>query len=128
MADVHSVLVVDDDLAMREMLVSLLEDRGLQACGASSVAEALVHLRTSDFDAVLSDIRMPGTVGLELLDQFHGVRPSTPVILMTAFGTDSTEQDAQRAGAFGYLAKPFEAEVLLTTLVRAFQARQGGNH
>jgi DNA-binding NtrC family response regulator len=128
MADVRSVLVVDDDLAMREMLVSLLEDRGLQACGASSVAEALIRLRKSDFDAVLSDIRMPGTSGLELLGQYHEVRPTTPVIVMTAFGTDSTEQDAQGAGAFGYLAKPFEAEVLLSTLERAFEVRREESH
>jgi DNA-binding NtrC family response regulator len=110
------------------MLVSLLEERGFQASSASSVAEAMVRLRRSDFDAVLSDIRMPGTEGLALLDQFHEVRPTTPVILMTAFGTDSTEQDAQRAGAFGYLAKPFEAEVLLSTLKRAFTVRREDTH
>ena len=108
---------------MREMLISLLEDRGLQACGASSVDEAMIQLRKCDFDAVVSDIRMPGTVGLELLSRYQQVRPSTPVILMTAFGTDSTERDAHRAGAFGYLAKPFKGEALLSTLERAFQAR-----
>jgi CheY-like chemotaxis protein len=74
----RSVLVVDDDAAMRDMIVSLLEDQGIHARAAGSVDEALKSLGESEVDVVLSDIRMPGRDGIEFLGALRELRPDTP--------------------------------------------------
>ena len=117
------VLVVDDEPAMREMLVSLLEEEGIRARPAGNAAEALECTRESDFDAVISDIRMPGTDGITLLGEVRQARPDTPVILMTAFGSIDSAVDAMRSGAFDYITKPFKRGEVLASLERAFERR-----
>ena len=123
MAGIRSVLVVDDDAAMREMLVSLLEDEGLRAEEADGADKALDRLRDAEFDAVLSDIRMPGRSGIEMLGEVRALRPDLPVILMTAFGSIDTAIEAMRAGAFDYVTKPFKRNEVLVVLERAFERR-----
>ncbi len=123
MTENRSVLVVDDDAAMREMLISLLEEGGFEAVPAASADLALQEAKGSDFAAVLSDIRMPGHDGFELLGQLRELRPDTPVILMTAFGSIDSAVEAMRAGAFDYITKPFKREAVLATLERAFERR-----
>ncbi len=123
MTDARSLLVVDDDAAMREMLASLFRDRGLDVSQADSADDALELARERDFDAVLSDIRMPGRSGVEMVGELHKIRPDTPVILMTAFGSIDSAVEAMRAGAFDYVTKPFEPEVVLLTLERALERR-----
>jgi DNA-binding NtrC family response regulator len=123
MAAPRSVLVVDDDSAMREMVVSLLEDQGIQARAAASADEAIERLSELDCDLVLSDIRMPGKTGIDLLGQIRELRPETPVVLMTAFGTIDSAVEAMQAGAFDYVTKPFKRNALLLTLERAFERR-----
>jgi DNA-binding NtrC family response regulator len=108
MGEPRTVLVVDDEPAMREMLVSLLEEEGIRARPAASAEEALETTRESDFDAVVSDIRMPGRDGIALLAELRQTRPDTPVILMTAFGSIDSAVDAMRSGAFDYITKPFK--------------------
>jgi len=119
----RTVLVVDDDAAMRDMVVSLLEDEGIHAVGAGSADEALERLSDIDCDAVLSDIRMPGRSGIELLGEIRERRPDTPVILMTAFGSIDSAVEAVRAGAADYVTKPFKKDALLVTLEKAFERR-----
>jgi two-component system response regulator HydG len=119
----RTVLVVDDDAAMRDMVVSLLEDEGIHAVGAGSADEALERLADIDCDAVLSDIRMPGRSGIELLGEIRERRPDTPVILMTAFGSIDSAVEAVRAGAADYVTKPFKKDALLVTLEKAFERR-----
>ena len=117
----NSILVVDDDAAMREMLVSLMEEEGLECASAASADAALELLRESDFDVVLSDIRMAGRDGLELTGELRELRPDTPVILMTAFGSIDSAVEALRAGAFDYVTKPFKREAILASLERALE-------
>ena len=117
------VLVVDDDKAMREMVISLLEDSGISAEGADNADSALESLRERDFDAVLSDIRMPGRSGIELLGEIRELRPDTPVLLMTAFGTIDSAVEAMQSGAFDYVTKPFKRDAVLLSLERAFERR-----
>ncbi len=119
----YRVLVVDDDLAMREMLTSLFHDEGYEAVGASSVDEALELSRDEEFDAVLSDIKMPGKSGIELVAALRELRPETPVVLMTAFGSINSAVEAMRTGALDYVTKPFEPEVMLVTMERALERR-----
>jgi DNA-binding NtrC family response regulator len=123
MSDGRSVLVVDDDAAMREMVVSLLDDQGIHARAASSADDAIERLTDFDCDVVLSDIRMPGRTGIELLGQIRELRPDTPVVLMTAFGSIDSAVEAMHAGAFDYVTKPFQRDALLLTLERAFERR-----
>jgi DNA-binding NtrC family response regulator len=123
MAEPRRVLVVDDEPAMREMMVSLLEESGFEAQPAGSADEALAATREADFDAVISDIRMPGKDGLALLAELRKLRPETPVILMTAFGTIDSAVEAMRHGAFDYVTKPFKRGAVLASLERAFERR-----
>jgi two-component system, NtrC family, response regulator AtoC len=119
----QSVMVVDDEPAMREMLVSLLEEAGIPAQPAGSVDEALSLSREREFDAVLSDIRMPHRDGFSLLGELRAARPETPVILMTAFGSIDSAVDAMRQGAFDYITKPFKRGAVLAVIERAFERR-----
>jgi len=123
MGEPRTVLVVDDEPAMREMLVSLLEEEGIRARPAASAEEAIESTRETDFDAVVSDIRMPGRDGIALLAELRQARPETPVILMTAFGSIDSAVDAMRSGAFDYITKPFKRGAVIASLERAFELR-----
>jgi DNA-binding NtrC family response regulator len=115
------LLVVDDDRAMREMLSSLFKERGLWVEEASSARAALELAAEREFDVVLSDIRMPGLSGIELVGQLRRLRPNTPVVLMTAFGTIDSAVEAMRAGAFDYITKPFEPDAVSFAIDRAIE-------
>jgi DNA-binding NtrC family response regulator len=122
-AEVPSVLVVDDDAAMRQMLASLFRERGFGVGEAPSAVLALEKLRESDYGVVLSDIKMPGKTGIEMIGDLRRLRPETPVVLMTAFGSIDSAVEAMRAGAFDYVTKPFEPEAVLLTVERALERR-----
>jgi DNA-binding NtrC family response regulator len=123
MTEPRSVLVVDDEPAMREMLSSLLEEAGIRTRSAGSAKEALEATQEQEFDAVLSDIRMPERDGVALLAELREVRPETPVLLMTAFGSIDSAVEAMRDGAFDYITKPFKRGAVLAALERAFERR-----
>ena len=119
----QNLLVVDDDAAMRQMLASLFRERGYPVQEAGSADEALERTRETEFDAVLSDIKMPGKTGIEMVGELRRIRPATPVVLMTAFGSIDSAVEAMRAGAFDYITKPFEPEAVLLTVERALERR-----
>jgi len=123
MEESRTLLVVDDDLAMREMLASLFVERGFAVQQASSADEALECLRDVEYDVVLSDIKMPGRSGIEMVGEIREMRPETPVVLMTAFGSIDSVIESMRAGAFDYITKPFEAEAVMLTIDRAIERR-----
>ena len=120
---IRRILVVDDDNAMRDMVTAMLEDAGHSVCGADGADQALEHLGDGDFDAVISDIRMPGRTGIELLGEIREIRPETPIVMMTAFGSIDSAVEAMQAGAFDYVTKPFKRDALLMSLERAFEHR-----
>ena len=117
------LLVVDDDDAMRQMLASFFRDNGHLVEEAASADIALERARDVEFDAVLSDVRMPGRSGVELVGELRRIRPGTPVVLMTAFGSIDSAVDAMRAGAFDYITKPFEPEAVRLAVERALAYR-----
>ena len=123
MANARTLLVVDDDAAMRQMLASLFQESGYQVREAASAADALEQVGRFEFDAVLSDIRMPGKTGVQMVGELRRIRPETPVVLMTAFGSIDSAVEAMRAGAFDYITKPFESEAALLTIERALERR-----
>jgi DNA-binding NtrC family response regulator len=105
------------------MVVSLLDDQGIEARAAAGADEAIERLADFDCDVVLSDIRMPGRTGVDLLGEIRELRPDTPVVLMTAFGSIDSAVEAMHAGAFDYVTKPFQRDALMLRLERAFERR-----
>jgi len=123
MSSQSRLLIVDDDTAMREMLASLFRDRGYAVDSAVSAAEALEKASEQCFDVVLSDIRMPGKTGVEMVGELRKRLTETPVVLMTAFGSIDSAVESMRAGAFDYITKPFEPDGVVLTVERALERR-----
>ncbi|MGE4559292.1 MAG: sigma-54-dependent transcriptional regulator [Desulfobulbus sp.] len=105
-----SILVVDDELSMREFLRILLEKEGYQVTLAAEGKSALQLAEQHPFDLVISDIRMPGMTGLELLAQLKEVQPDIGVIMITAFASPDDAVTAMKNGAFDYITKPFNVD------------------
>ncbi len=118
------VLVVDDDKAMCELIDTTLTLKGYSTTWCQSAHEANELLHDNEFDVVLTDVRMPGTTGLQLCQQISSTRPDIPVIVMTAFGTLDTAVATIRSGAYDFLTKPVELELLTLTIARAVEHRQ----
>ena len=118
-----SILVVDDDLATREMVVAMLREERIRARSVGSVDEAVKALGQGAFDAILSDVRMPGKDGFTLLREMRDRGDRIPVILMTSFATAETAHDARAAGAFDCLLKPFSRSALTETVRRSIDAK-----
>jgi DNA-binding NtrC family response regulator len=118
------LLVVDDEMHQREMLSGILERAGYRVEAAPGGREALEILGRSEFDLLLTDQKMPGMDGLALLERLQELRPETPVILMTAYGSVSEAVAAMKKGAADYLTKPFEREELLLVLEKALRQRR----
>jgi DNA-binding NtrC family response regulator len=117
------VLVVDDDDAVRETIAETLEEEGFDVATASGAESALAALARTRPDVVLSDIRMPGMGGLELLDLLRARAPDVDVLLMTAYEDMPTIARAMRDGAFDFLVKPLRPDQLLEVLARVASDR-----
>jgi DNA-binding NtrC family response regulator len=118
-AECGVILVVDDDVEMRELVHDVLKARGHQVTTAGSGQEALTLLAQTDFDVVLTDLRMKGMEGTELLTEIKHLSPDIGVILMTAFGSVETAVEAMKRGASDYLTKPVKSEEIIRVVERA---------
>jgi DNA-binding response OmpR family regulator len=118
MGSVRSVLIVDDDAAMCEMLAEHLAEAGWRVCRALGVDEALSYLGLQRFAAVVSDIRMAPRDGWDLLRNLRERAETPPVILMSSFAPPTVAIRAREEGAFDYLSKPFDVGDLLALLER----------
>ena len=123
MTNERSILIVDDDRAMGEMLASMLGEAGYDPRVTTSAKQAVAAAETHEFHAVLSDIKMPEGSGIELAGKLRELRPSMPVVLMTAFGSIDSAVEAMRAGAFDYITKPFKRDEILVVMERAVEHR-----
>jgi DNA-binding NtrC family response regulator len=118
------VLIVDDDRAMADMLVSSLRSPTLSAEFVTSAVEALTRLERGDIDVVVTDVRMgKGMSGIELSSRIHEAFPDVPVLVITAFGSLETAIAAIRAGAYDFVPKPFEPDELLLRVRHALESR-----
>lgn len=104
------ILVVDDEVNIRGALITMLEKRGYLVHGASSAEEALDALDGAEAELVITDLKMPGIGGMELLRRVKERWPDTEVVVMTAYGSIDTAVEAMRRGAYDYLMKPLERE------------------
>lgn len=118
------ILIVDDDRGMCELCESELRPRGFEVTWSTSPEEALQVLRGGEFDAILTDLNMPGITGIDLCEQVAANRPDIPVVVITAFGSLDTAIAAIRAGAYDFVTKPVKMELLALTLERAVRHRQ----
>src|ERR671919_2056861 len=114
-----SILVVDDEKSQREILEMILSGEGYDVTTAASGEAALRIARERRFDLALTDLKMTGMDGIELLSKLLAFDSSIIVILLTAHGSIDSAKEALRRGAFDYLEKPFEREALLETIRRA---------
>jgi two-component system, response regulator FlrC len=119
----ESVLVVEDDAALREALTDTLRAAGITALPAGDAREALELLESQEIALVISDVQMPGANGYELLSAIKRLRPDLPVVLMTAFGTVAQAVSAMRDGATDYIVKPFDAQALIEMARRQLAIR-----
>jgi DNA-binding NtrC family response regulator len=113
------ILLIEDDSALAGGLVSVLSAERHDVTHASRGDEGLRLGETGEFDCVLTDLRLPGLGGLDLIRRLHAARPRLPIVLMTAHGTTETAIEATKLGAFDYLLKPFEMEELIDLVAKA---------
>ena len=116
-----SILVVDDEKNQREILETILAGEGYDVTTASSGEAAMKFVESRRFDLVLTDLKMTGMSGLDLLKELTNFDKSIIVILLTAHGSVDSAVDALRLGAFDYLQKPYDSEKLLDTVDRALK-------
>jgi PAS domain S-box-containing protein len=120
------ILIVDDDPALLEALPQALWLRmeGLQIDTCDSGIAALEKIKQTDYDAIVTDIKMPGLDGLALLREITKIRPSTPTLLITGHGERELTVEALRGGAYDFIQKPIERDYLVAALSRAFERRR----
>jgi response regulator RpfG family c-di-GMP phosphodiesterase len=118
------ILIVDDEQAIRRLLSDRLGLEGFDCSDTSGGSEALELLETQPFDTVISDLRMPGTSGLELLEAVREKHPQVAFLMATAVNDVRVGIQAMKAGADDYLVKPFQLDEVLTALDRAIQRKR----
>lgn len=121
-----SVLIVEDKDSLRTMLEEMLSGEGWSVTGVGSGSAAIERLRAGGrLDLVLTDWRLPGADGLEVLDAARALDPTLPVIVMTAFGSIQTAVDAMKRGAEDFITKPVDPDLLRLLVARAIERRTG---
>jgi two-component system response regulator PilR (NtrC family) len=115
------ILIVDDELSMREFLSILLEGEGYEVVVAANAEQALALLETALFDLVISDVQMPGLNGIELLGRIKSISPDTAVLMMTAYSAAEQAVEAMKLGAYDYISKPFKVEEIKLLIRNALE-------
>ncbi len=120
----ESILVVDDEEVMRDVLQRLLTEAGYQVTLAESAEQCLSLVRRGGFDAAILDLMLPGVSGLDLLDDIRRTDPELVVLMITAFASIETAITAMKKGAFDYITKPFKNDELLHVLRNGLNQRR----
>ena len=115
----ETILVVDDEKNYLVVLEALLGSEGYEIVTALDAKKAIATAGEADLDLIITDMKMPGMTGMELLEKIKSIKPELPVIMMTAFGTIEMAVEAMRKGAYDYIQKPFENEQLKLTVKKA---------
>jgi len=118
------VLVVDDERKMRRVLQILIEQMGLESVAVDSAETALSHFAGEKIDLVLTDLRLPGMSGVELLGRIRAFDADLPVIVLTAHGTIANAVEAMKHGAFDYVLKPFDVQAVEQLIRTALDMRR----
>jgi two-component system, NtrC family, nitrogen regulation response regulator NtrX len=118
------ILVVDDEVAIRDSLKMTLEYEGYEFLGAATGQEGLALIEREGPDLVLLDVKMPGMDGLEVLDRIRALNDALPVVVVSGHGTISTAVEATKKGAFDFIEKPFASDRVLVSLRNALDQRR----
>ena len=118
------ILVVDDEVNIRSALVTILEKRGHRVSAVGSGEEAWAILRDTPVDLILTDLKMPGMGGIDLLRKVKDDYPDTEVVVMTAYGSVETAVEAMRLGAYDYVTKPIEKDRFPVVVEKALERRR----
>jgi CheY-like chemotaxis protein/predicted regulator of Ras-like GTPase activity (Roadblock/LC7/MglB family) len=126
MGDVNQILVVDDHFEMLEFLRSMLQvsNKDHQVLAVPSAEEALLELRLTNFDLLISDVRLPGMSGFDLVRRARRLRPDIPVVMITAYSTEQGRAEADELGILRYFEKPLDTDGVLTVVHRALYGEQ----
>ncbi len=119
----HRILVIDDDIEMCGLLSEVLGGEGFEVTTMSDSLEASKLLKKEEFDLIVTDLKMRGLKGLDLLEEANQVAPLTPVIIITAFGTIESAIKAMKMGAYDYITKPFQMDELVLVVKKALETR-----
>jgi DNA-binding NtrC family response regulator len=119
----YRVLAVDDDPEMSRFLSDVLMGEGFSVLTLGNSLEAAKIIRREEFDVIITDLKMEGLKGLDLLEEAKKMAPLTPVIIITAFGTIESAIQAMRMGAYDYITKPFPMDELVLTVKKALENR-----
>jgi DNA-binding NtrC family response regulator len=119
----YKILVVDDDPEMCQTISDVLCEEGFSVDTLNESMQASKLLRNKEFDVIVTDLRMKGLKGLDLLGETRKVNPPPPVIIITAFGTIESAIQAMKMGAYDYITKPFKMEELVLTIQKALEHR-----
>ena len=117
----ETILIVDDEKNYTRILSAVLQEEGYETLTALSGREALDLLHAADVDLIITDMKMPGMDGIELLESIKAEHPDLPVIVMTAFGTIEKAVEAMQKGAFTYIQKPFDNDKLIVFVQKALE-------
>lgn len=123
MMNKNRILMIEDDRRLREVLQKILERKGFFVDIAENGPEGITKIKQDFFDVALTDLKMPGMDGMEVLKAIKRISPQIYVIMMTAYGTINSAVEAIRNGAFDYITKPFKTEEILIVLEKALEDR-----
>lgn len=125
--DHNKIIVIDDDIAMREMVEDFLKSQNFPCQAFSLATDAFEHLQSSNLDeiqAIVTDQNMPEMDGVEFVQRMQKLNPDIPVIVMTAYASIDSAIEATRLGAFAYISKPFKLKEFEITLKKAMNLRR----
>jgi DNA-binding NtrC family response regulator len=118
----EKILVVDDELDMLMLLKMMIEDNtDYEVETTNNPSEALKLLADKEYDLVISDLKMPGMDGMELFDELRGIKPDIPLIIITAYGSLGTADEAMKKGISDFITKPFRKDAILFTINRVLE-------
>ena len=124
MSKLASILVVDDEPIMQEILGDFLREEGYSIDIAGSGEEGVELAQKSSYNCAIVDLMMPGIDGIETMQQLREIDTSLPVIMVTAFASVESAVEAMKRGAFEYITKPFKNDEVLVVLQKAIRTRQ----
>jgi DNA-binding NtrC family response regulator len=114
--DKKRILVIEDDEEMRSLLKDFFLEEGFETASVENGSEAFRKLAKESFDLIITDVRMPGLTGLDILPGIKKLQPESPIIVITAFGTEEVHRRAIERGATAYLEKPIHFHKLKTMI------------
>jgi two-component system response regulator PilR (NtrC family) len=119
-----NILIIEDEKSMREVLRILLEEEGYEVSSAADGIEGIECIKNNIFDLIITDIKMPGADGFEVLRTVKDVAPDTVVIMVTAFGTTESAIEAMKNGAYDYVHKPFKIDEIRLIVRKALEKKK----